>query len=336
LNIKKLVDPIEYLFWKTQISVLRKCPSLHGAVTKISMGAANSRKRWLKMLFLAAAKLPSSFFYHLRDKLKKRIVLGRVTIPATLRCTLICDKCCAFIPDIKREKAFPLCDLLHDLQALLSCVDYIYAVTINGGEAFMNQDLDQILRFLYDSGKVGSICIYSNGTVIPGAAVLAELARTKSVVQISKYPCALQPNVEQLKARLKGKGIPYTHEGATVWRDMGTIGQQQLQMQSGSKKKRFAVCVDPLCLPYLDGKLHLCVKTAVLLREGLLSTPDHEKDYIDVRAIEPDAFRGQLQKLFKKRSVSMCPYCLGQTYKTPKIPVAVQRESHNCSMMEEL
>ena len=328
---KKAMEPLEYLFWKTQISVLHHCPPLLGAITTLSMGGDNSRRIWFKMLRRFAAQAPRAVFFHLRDKCKQRVVLGRLSIFATLRCTLNCDKCSVYTPDIKHKKDFPLCEMLHDIQALLACVDYMYAVTIAGGEAFLNPDLDQILRFLHDSGKVGSICIYSNGTVVPGAAVFAELARTKSVVQISKYPCTLQPNVEQLKATLNERGIPYTHESGTVWRDLGAVDQQQLQI--GSAKRHFGVCVLPLCSLYLDGKLHLCSKSAIWLREGLI--PDCKEDYIDIRTTNPDAFRGQLQKLFKRRSVSICSHCLGQSYKAPKISVAVQRESRNCSMKEE-
>jgi len=60
------------------------------------------------------------------------------------------------------------------------------------------------------------------------------------------------------------------------------------------------------------------------MEEGFL--PDCGEDYIDLRTTDPAAFREQYRKLLKKRVVSACSYCLGDTYMTPQIPVAVQRE----------
>ena len=105
--LRKAVAPFEYLFWRAQIGVLRACPPLTGIVTKFSMGAANSPKLWVKTLLLTAAHVPHACFLHLRDKSKKRVVLSRVSIPVTMRCTLNCDKCLAHIPDIKNQRDIP-------------------------------------------------------------------------------------------------------------------------------------------------------------------------------------------------------------------------------------
>ena len=322
MNINKMVDPFQYLFWRTQISVLRKRPPLQGAVTKISMGAANSRKRWFKMLFQVATKLPRAFFLHLRDKLKKCLVLGRVTILVTLRCTLNCDKCAVRVPDLRKNRMdVPAHDLVQDIRALLSRVDFIYAVVITGGEAFLHPGIGEVVQALVDSGKVGCISVETNGTIIPNDEVLAALKEAKAAIQISKYAHALQPRVETLKDVLKENGLSYTHESGTFWHDKAPLNQ----LQGGCAEKRFRVCTQPLCLYYRTGKLHLCAESVFLLEAGL--APDRKEDYIDIYAANPGTFRAELQKLLKKRSLSICTRCIGRTYKTPKIPVAVQREA---------
>ena len=318
--LRKLIDPFEYLFWRMQISVLRACPPLSGMIAKASLGAGNSRSVWVKVLFLVIKQVPRAILLHWRNKDAHRIVLSRVTLPVTMRCTLNCDKCVAYIPDLKKQEDIPLNCLAQDIKSLFACVDHIYAINLSGGEAFLRYDLDEIIRICAASGKVGDINVETNGTVIPDERIVAALKNSGANVKISRYPLALQPDAEKLKSILKENEIPYTHASGTFWRDVGRPGQ----LQSGSKERRFSVCIQQLCWTYFNGKLHRCPVSATLFEEDFVS--DCGKDYIDLHTICPAAFPDQLRGILKKHAVSACAYCLGNTYNTPKIPVAVQRE----------
>ena len=316
--LKKAVDPLVYLFWKTQISALRTCPPICGVVSKNSLGAANSPRVWIKTLCQLAAGTPGAIFEHCRNKRRGRVVLARVTFLATTRCTLNCDKCISYVPDIKCRRDTPFDEMAQYLQNLLAGVDYIYAFIFTGGEAFLHPDLDKIIRLCADSGKIGDISVQTNGTVIPGAELLAALRETRTLVKISNYP-SHQPDVEKLKHMLAENGIRYTHISGTFWDDTAPFGQSQ----QGSEKRRFSVCVQQLCMPCLNGKLHRCATAAILMQEGRI--PDCGDEYVDLRTADPAGFRAQWDALMKKRSLTACSFCLGMTYKTPKIPVAVQR-----------
>ena len=317
---KKSDNPFKYWFWRAQISILRACPPLCGFVSDSTLGAQNSPMVWIKTSCRIAARMPQFVFFTLRDRWMKRVSLPRVTIVITMRCTLNCDKCAAHIPDLKNHADAPALELLADIRSLLSCVDHIYAVVISGGETFLHPDLDEIIRFLADSGKVGSISMATNGTVIPDAKVLTALREANVLVKISRYPPTLQPDVEKLKDILKTNGIRHAHESGAAWSDSGVFGQRK----DGSQERRFKICAQQLCFPYMGGKLHRCGESAMLVEEGLIA--GYEGDYIDLRAINPAAFRGQWRELLKRRSVSACSYCLGDTYQSPKVQPAVQRE----------
>lgn len=319
-TLKKSIDPFLHLFWKTQISILRACPPLHGAITRYNEGAANSRMQWVRTLFRLTALTPRSLLCHWRDKRGGRAVLSRVSIPVTTRCTLRCDKCVGHIPDLSAHADFPAHGLAQDIRALLACVDAVYAIVLTGGETFLHPDLDMIIHACAGGGKVGDLIVQTNGTVIPGAKTLAALREANVIVQITRYDPALQPGAEDLKRTLKEAGIRYTHESGTFWRDVGRLGQPQ----EGSAKRRFGVCVLPLCRNFYAGKLHLCCESSILMEEGYIA--NCKEDYADVCASDPAAFREQLRRLLKKRSIAACSYCLGNTYMSPKIPVAAQRE----------
>ena len=316
----KLADPFLYLFWRAQFSVLRAFPPLAGIVSSVSIGAANSRMAWIKALFRTAVRAPYALWLHWRNKRENRTVLPRANIVVTTRCTRNCDKCSAHIPDLKRHEDIPVRDLADDIRTLLSCVDHIYDAYLMGGEPFLHPDMDEIIRTCAESKKVGHISVPTNGTVFPAAKVLAALREAKATVKISKYPSAVQPDVERLKSILKENGVRYTHSSSTFWYDTGGGRPQE-----GSEKRRFSVCFQQLCFLYLHGKLSLCGEAGILMEEGVI--PDCREDYIDLRSAGPSSFSEQLRKLMRKRTVSACSYCLGYTYKSPKFPVAVQRES---------
>jgi len=316
---KKAVDPFVGLFWRTQISILRACPPLAGVVSKNGMGAENSGKLWLKTLVRTAMKAPQAAALHLRDVHRGHVVLSRVSIPVTTRCTLNCDKCIVHVPDLKKQADMPTDDLLRDICSLLACVDHVYTILLGGGEAFLHPDLDKIIRCCAASGKVSDINVQSNGTLVPNEHILAALKKANATVKISRYDPAIQPSVEKLKSALRKNGIPFTHESGTTWRDIGASGQKK----EGSEQQRFRICIQQLCLPYLHGKLHLCAQSAILMEEGHI--PEYKEDYIDLRAVSPDVFREQWKSISGKRVIAACSYCLGDTYKTPKIPVAAQR-----------
>ena len=326
--LKKIAEPFLYLFWKTQIRVLRSCPPLCGLVSKVTFNAYQNHKLYIKNLFPVAVQVPRALARHLRDKRDSRVVLPRVSVIITTRCTLNCKKCLGHCPDME-DRDTPIDDLLQDIQVLFSCVDFIYDLLITGGETFLHPDLDQIIRACAGSGKTGSVSMITNGTVLPDAKTLAALRETKATVKISRYPAHLQPCIEQLKSILEESEIRYFHEVGATWVDTGVFGQ----LKEGSPAQRFSLCVLKLGLVCCWGKLHFCGESAVLLEEGLVS--DCKEDYIDLRAISPVTFCEQWKKLQERDSISACSYCLGQTYKTPKIPVAEQSESSKQSRIRE-
>jgi len=316
--LKKAADPLAYAFWKTQIGLLRRCPPLSGLVFRYSFGSANSRRVWAKTLLRIAARVPGALASHWRNVRGGRTVLSYVTIYITTRCTLNCDKCAAHIPDLKRRRDTPLPDLIRDIRALLRCADGICDLMLCGGEPFLHPGLGELLRICADSDKIDSISVVTNGTVIPSGKLLGAFKDAGVTVRISRYDQTLAPRANALRNLLKENGIRFTYDHV-AWRDMGGFGQAQ----EGPKKRRFGICAQQLNWSVLNGKLHLCCTSAFLVDEGLLA--ENREDFIDLRAVDPAGFRGQLKRLLGQPALLACSYCLGNTYKTQKIPPAIQR-----------
>ncbi|MDR0530882.1 MAG: radical SAM protein [Oscillospiraceae bacterium] len=315
-----IIRPLEYWFWRAQIGILCACPRLRGILVRLGKNADRSRKLWLKTFFRFAVRAPWALALHCADKIKKRVILPRISVLITTRCTLNCDKCIAHIPDYQQHEDVPLSRVLQDLRALFSCVERIYDLNFAGGEPMLHPDLDVMLRACAASGKVETINILTNGTVIPEEKVFAALRETNAVVRIGRYGDSLQPKAEELKRRLKEHGIRVMHEAIAFWFDMSDLGR----LQEGAAKKRFGLCAERLSLPCYNGELHLCSSSCLLMGQGLI--PVCKEEYFDLRTISPASFLEQWNRLRKKRVLSSCANCPGRTYQTPRVPVAEQRK----------
>ncbi|MDR0531805.1 MAG: radical SAM protein [Oscillospiraceae bacterium] len=312
---QKIRGPLEYWFWRAQVSALCACPPLQGIVMNLNM---SPRQHWFLTILRIALKTPAALCRHCRDKLKKRVVLGRVSFGITTRCTLNCDKCAGFLPDFELHEDTPADELIQDIRTLVSCADYIYTLNLTGGEPFLHPELDQIIRTCAESDQIGAVDLSTNGTIIPGAPVLTALREAKIVVRISRYAPILQPNVEQLKAILKENGIRYLHELGDYWYDTGGT-----ELLPGSAKRKFSLCANKLNLPLYNGVCHLCTKSMYLMKTGVI--PDCQEEYIDVRNIDPAKFCVQWKQLRKRRVITACSYCQGFSFETPRVPAAAQR-----------
>ena len=317
-TLKRLADPFARVFWRAMIGLMQACPPVCGMIAD---GAYRAHLSQFKSLLPLAARVPRMLLLHWRDKREKRVALAQVYIGVTTRCTLYCDKCTMHLSDLSRHEDMPTDELLGDIRALLACVDHIYDFCFGGGEPFLHPDLDQAIRLCAESGKIGNLKILINGTVVPGGKVLAALRDAGAQVNVSNYRPMSQTEVDDLIAVLTEHGISYNIYPAArdYWVDTGSFGQ----LKDGSPAWRFRFCFLRLYNTYIDGLLHLCPQSAVLTYDGRL--PQNEADYINMRAVDPAAFRGIYQKLNKRTELPACAYCLGQTYKTPKIPAAAQR-----------
>ena|GEM_PF-753410 len=318
--LERLCDPFVRLFWMLQIGIMNACPPLQSLVLNLGVNSERSAKLWLKLFFQVLVRLPVVLFQHLHDLKNKRVVLPRVALGVTSRCTLNCDKCMVRIPDLEVREDVPVDEILKSLDTLFACVDQIYVLCLSGGEAFLHPDLDKIVLYAMNSDKVGKVDVSTNGTLIPNEKTLNALRDADCTVRITAYAPELQPNVEKLKAALKEKGIHYIHASGDYWYDFDRIPKKQKQLA----KRRYNICAQRMCLVFFRGKLHLCTP-ALALNVGEI-IPDCKTDYIDLNSpMTYEEFRIQWSMLRNWQPISACDYCLGSSYDTPRVPVAVQR-----------
>ena len=261
-----------------------------------------------------------------------RIHLDRVEIFTTSYCTLNCKKCIAYIPFFKKRGHIPLKVLIRDLDLLFEKVDFIYKLKILGGEGLLYPHLVDYIEYLFEhySGRVSSVRIGTNATVIPSQGVLDVCRRFNVMMDVSDYALAIPEKcrLDEVLSLLDKQGVGYAvKRTGEAWLDMGFPDNSPIFSSETEKVDHFHKCA-MFCRDFHDGKLYYCCSNFAAVHSGLF--PVNENDYLD--------FRGEISKkeileyevgfspLGRTTFCGVCRGCSVEANST-HIPVAEQMES---------
>lgn len=234
-------------------------------------------------------------------------------IPVTTACTLNCKNCNMFIPYHKKKpivRGFE--ELKQDVDLLFENIDYVFAMGILGGEAFLNPDLGAFLEYLSTNykNKIGSILITTNGVVAPKEEILCKLKENDILVTISDYRATIQErsSIEYVDDLLKSHGIYSNIRGDLVWCDFG-FPEEPLDLDNAEAAYHMKQC-DPGWRGLADGKFYFCNCAWSAEKAGLISL--EEEDYIDLNRItNRDVLLKYTISGPQRGYMSICKYCGG-------------------------
>ena len=267
------------------------------------------------ILMLPVAAVSSAY-----NKIRGRFVIGQVTMVITTRCNLKCKKCSSMMPLYEHPQDMMLVDVLSDIERFLEAVDHVYAYQLLGGEPFLNKDIAEIIKKLLSSKKISSINIVTNGGVLPKKDALLVMKDKRVKIQISGYPQNLVPNYPKFIKALDDNGIQYAYSKDQKWKDLGD--KTFINRTPAQKKEVFSLCAFTLCNHLLNGRYYVCPVAADGMNVGIL--PEVKSDYVDIRDLSAQEAREKLKQLLKKRHMSTCDYCEGNTFLSKTIPAAEQ------------
>jgi hypothetical protein len=215
---------------------------------------------------------------------------------------------------------------------LFGIVDFIEQLVIQGGEAFMHPDIDEIiLEATKYQEQFDHLMFITNGTYIPRASTIA-LLRTlpcKYVIRIDDYGrCSTQLN--ELLAVMEANGIPAdvrlyneSEQYCGGWVDV--IGSFEYKEYSEEQLEQvFRSCLNRVnCKFVWDGKLYGCgMHGAGCLLNKVRDTSD---DSIDLLSDESMELKRAVVLTWGGRPYEGCKYCNGfDPDNSPRIPAAEQ------------
>lgn len=220
-------------------------------------------------------------------------------------CSLKCRNCDQGIPYLNNKEIYKYDDLKRWFDTLLDKVNYVYQISILGGEPFLNKDIDRIINYCANSKKIGSIIVVTNGTIIPSRKVIQSLKNKKIIVGISWYPINDDSNRKRLIKYLEIKGINY-HVRRSNWLDFGDWRYSR-NYSKKRLKDNYKRCFLNSCLQYNKGILYHCTRQRLLLDQKI-DIPD-KYEYIDVNGITRDMFKTNYKHFSSLESLRACNYC---------------------------
>ena len=245
----------------------------------------------------------------------------RIQFVVTEKCSLKCRDCMHLMQYYKNPMDVDLDEASVSFDRLLSLVDNISELRILGGEPFINKEIYKLIDRYAPSEKIGSIIIYSNGTIVPSERNLRALENTKVTVNISDY-IHNEKRIRILEEKLKEYGIVHFVRRYDSWQDCGDLSNRGYSQEE--KEKLFLNCFERGCYTFYKGQLHRCPRSVHAINLGAM--PDVKSDYVDFTQMDAsdDEIVKQLYKLRAKTWIEACNYCQGPDILTQNLIPAVQ------------
>lgn len=246
--------------------------------------------------------------------------LKSVDAVVTEGCSLKCQDCSNLMQYYNKPKSADINLLIESTDRILQSVDHVYEWRILGGEPFIYKDLSTYLDYLSEIPKIGSIIIYTNGTIVPKPELLNSIASSRSFVDISNY-LELSRKAHDLIQACKSKDIQYALKDP-IWTDSGRIHPHKGESNQQLKEKFFNCCTNDV-LTLLHGYIYHCPFSANLI--NLSSKYLNEKDRISVLEHDPQILRTMLTSFYKDvEYLNSCNFCNGRDYTVDLIDTAIQ------------
>lgn len=245
----------------------------------------------------------------------------------TSKCTLKCKYCVQMSPYIKNKTNFTIESIKKDFENYFNIVDFVYKVTLVGGEPLLYDKLTELIKWLTENyGKrFLEVNIITNGTIIPNDELLNICKINNIIFDISVYEDIVSNSKrEMLIKKLLDNNIKFSlvyHKSWTkLWRN------DEPEKISSVNKIKFKACNNK-CRSVFNSKYFFCAQPVA---ELLLDKDNFVDDYFDLSCDKNDIYINKLNFVnyealnIKKGYISTCEKCNGFNNKNYSIPIAEQ------------
>lgn len=253
---------------------------------------------WDDVLCLTACSSREIFQQKLINR--ELVLIPRLVIVLTERCTLRCKECDNLMRHFKTPAHLNADLILDSLQKIINTVDILPFCELIGGEPFLADSLKQVLEFLLREEKVLRIEITTNGTILPKQEDLSILRNNKVVVRLSDYSNIIDQN--RFIDYMKEFGIRFELIQGGKWIANGSVGNRGRNV--GKLMQQYDKCYSAkVCKTLWENRLYACARAASL---AALGYTDQERSLkIDLT----EDLREDLWQFLCNPLIDACNYC---------------------------
>lgn len=257
------------------------------------------------------------------------IILKRLEVDVTTRCTLRCKNCCNMMQYFSHPNDIDVDVVINDYNRMLELIDWTDDVMPIGGETLLYRNLGKLVEEIYKnpntSKKVGIVRVPTNGTILPNDEILKEFSKHNLVVEISNYGSKSR-KIDELIEKLIRYKIKYIVMNIQWWSNVQQyVPAETIKSEKELLELRKGGCVT-LCRVIDQGKFYLCCNLKSLMLLEAIPQDVRRECYIDV--YDKNAKNQIVEYLSRnKRMPKACSWCNGcswENWNNSKIPVAEQ------------
>ena len=246
-------------------------------------------------------------------KYKKQNCLMEIHTAITMQCTLKCRYCNMFVPYYSDKLIYSLRVLQSEFDLLFKKIDFIFCLTLLGGEPLLHPNFSEIIQYLCKKyrDKIGVIKVITNGTVVPKDDVLETMKLCPIWISVSDYTEQVNyvEKMEAFKSSLEKYSIDYTIVKMKQWSDF-CFPHRLINIKNC--KEHMKACA-PIFHGYNDNKIYYCHVAWSAEKIGRIKLS--ETDYVDLRDVANDDSRHNIARhclgIMENGYVSFCQVCGG-------------------------
>lgn len=261
---------------------------------------------------------------------KEENCLLEVHTAITMKCTFNCKNCNMFVPYYREKIDYSFSELKEMYDLFFQYVDYVFCISILGGEPFLNPYIGEIIDYLGEKyfNKIGVINVISNGSIMPNDQLLEVFVRNNVLVYLSDYSSIIpyKSKILHVVEKFQSRGINCVLRTADQWKDFGFPVMAPI-IENVDTSEHMKSCA-PIFHGLNDNKFYYCHVAWSAEKAGLYTL--NEQDYIDLENLQYADRRKISQHALgniDNQYISLCKLCGGCGEDNPNIiHAAIQME----------
>lgn len=283
---------------------------IHYFMTKICSRGVNPQK-YLNTLQLYGSR-----------KFNESIVSPTLSYVMTEKCSLNCEHCGAFVPDIEDPETFAVRSIVSDITRYCSAFDVVHHIALQGGEPFLHKHIDKVVTEISKISNLLFVDIVTNGTITPSDKIFSAVSNCGAAIVMSNYGVH-SPKKHALLSSCSKNGIFMDFHEYT---DRLWGAQTPIEKRNRSPKEHiqtFRECISDkfLCCSLMNGRLYRCTFSNFTTRLGYI--PDFKEDYLEIDSASSDNLSAEIRKIaMRKGPLRACDFCPGPS--RDLVPAGIQ------------
>lgn len=245
-----------------------------------------------------------------------KLILSRIVMVMGTKCSLRCKDCNNLMPLFSPQSCLSANEIIQPLDNLLTKAEVLLTCELIGGEPFLQDSLEECLKYVISHDKIMNIEITTNGTIVPKNENIINLLRNeKVIVRISDYGELVDKN--KIVSFLNTNNIRYEIlKGTRTWVSPG--GTEKRNRTINELTSQWIKCAAGYnCKTIYKGKLFSCARAASLFELNFMK----EHEYIDLNS---DFDIECIKKFFTQNYSIACDYCNISSREAKRVKAACQ------------